>query len=123
MRLVTLGVGAQASPLYAPAGLLVCRGGQRVMLDGGPGAEPRGRIDAWRVCDDRSELRTQLHQLARARGLAATVSAFEDGGLALTPRLVTHTSHPTYGYLIEAAGDEGRLGAGILLLSTMGEGG
>ena len=43
MRLVTLGVGAANSPRYAPAGLLVARGGVRVMLDGGPGAEPPGR--------------------------------------------------------------------------------
>jgi hypothetical protein len=46
MRLVTLGVGAAASPRYLPAGLLVVGGGVRVMLDGGPGAEPAGRLDA-----------------------------------------------------------------------------
>jgi Beta-lactamase superfamily domain len=104
MRFVTVGVGAQDSPLYGPAGLLVCHGRQRVMIDGGPGAEPSGRIDAWLVCDERSELRTALRRLASARGLAPVVAAFKDGGLALTPRPVVHTSHPTYGYLIEAAG-------------------
>src|SRR5262245_32802945 len=51
VRLVTLGVGAQASPLRAgwapdrPCGL-------RVMIDGGPGAEPAARVDAWLVTDE-----------------------------------------------------------------------
>jgi hypothetical protein len=102
MRLVTLGVGALASPVYAPAGLLVCRGKTRVMLDGGPGAVPKGRLDAWLVSDDCSELRAPLRKLARARGLEASVSRFEECGLAITPRPVVHTNHPTYGYLIEA---------------------
>lgn len=43
MGLVLLGIGAMASPRYAPAGLLVERRGCRVMLDGGPGAAPRAR--------------------------------------------------------------------------------
>jgi len=38
-----LGVGAQASPRYRPAGLLVQRGRVRVMIDGGPGAAPAGK--------------------------------------------------------------------------------
>ncbi len=104
MRLVTLGVGAQNSPRYAPAGLLVCGGGHRVMLDGGPGAEPRGTIDAWLVCDAHSELRADLRRLARARGLCPRVSTFVGAGLVLTPRPVRHTRHPTYGYLIRVPG-------------------
>ena len=45
-RLTLLGVGAMNSPRYAPAGLLVECGGSRVMIDGGPGAEPKGELNA-----------------------------------------------------------------------------
>jgi hypothetical protein len=45
-RLTLLGVGAMNSPRFAPAGLLVEHEGSRVALDGGPGAEPEGPIDA-----------------------------------------------------------------------------
>lgn len=104
MRLVTLGVGAQASPVYAPAGLLVCHAGRRVMIDGGPGAVPRGPLDAWLVCDERSELRAELRRLARARGLEPRVASFQAAGLTIRPRPVVHTNHPTFGYVIEGAG-------------------
>jgi hypothetical protein len=104
MRLVTVGVGAQASPVFAPAGLLVARAGVRVMLDGGPGAEPAGPLDAWLVCDARCELRAPLRRLVARHGLEPVVGAFERRGLRLTPRAVVHTSHPTFGYLIEADG-------------------
>jgi hypothetical protein len=56
VRLTLLGVGAMNSPRYAPAGLLVEHRRHRVMLDGGPGAEPRGKIDAWLVTDEQGEL-------------------------------------------------------------------
>jgi hypothetical protein len=104
MRLVTLGVGAQASPRYAPAGLLVEHGGVRVMLDGGPGARPPGRLDAWLVTDERAELMPAIRRLARARGLVPYAGDFERGGLRLRARPVVHTSHPAFGYRIEAAG-------------------
>ena len=74
------------------------------MLDGGPGAEPSGRLDAWRVCDSHSELRAELRRLAQARSLSAVVSPFAKHGLVLTPLPVVHTNHTTYGYLIEADG-------------------
>jgi Beta-lactamase superfamily domain len=102
MRLVTLGVGAADSPRYRPAGLLVARGGVRVMLDGGPGAEPAGRVDAWLVTDERAELRSQLRQLAAERGLRPHAGSFQRGGLRIDARPVVHTSHPTFGYRIEA---------------------
>jgi hypothetical protein len=51
VRFVTLGVGAHASPRYAPAGLLATHAGVRVMIDGGHGAIPPGRLDAWLVLD------------------------------------------------------------------------
>jgi hypothetical protein len=104
VRLVTVGVGAMNSPRYAPAGLLVAAGGVRVMLDGGPGADPGGRLDAWLLTDDRAELISRVRALARARGLAARVAAFESRDLRVEPRPVVHTSHPTVGYEIRAAG-------------------
>ncbi|HEX6422010.1 MAG TPA: MBL fold metallo-hydrolase [Acidimicrobiales bacterium] len=97
------GVGAMASPRYAPAGLLVVCGGRRVAIDGGPGAEPAGRLDAWLVTDDRSELRAALRRLAAERGLEPIVGPWRSGGLGIEPRPVVHTSHPTYGYLVESA--------------------
>jgi hypothetical protein len=102
MRLVTFGVGAAASPRYAPAGLLVARGGVRVMLDGGLGAEPAGRLDTWLVTDERAELRSQLRRLAAERGLRPHAGSFQRGELRIDARPVVHTSHPTFGYLIEA---------------------
>jgi hypothetical protein len=104
MRLVTVGVGAQASPFFSPAGLLVSHAGARVMIDGGPGAEPPASVDAWLVCDERAELRTQIRRLARARGLEPTVAPFAARGLEVTPLPVVHTNHPTFGYLVKAAG-------------------
>jgi hypothetical protein len=104
MRLVTLGVGAQASPRYAPAGLLVAHAGSRVMLDGGPGAVPRGRLDAWLVTDERAELMPAIRRLARARGLVPHAGDFQRGGLRLRAHPVVHTSHPAFGYRIEADG-------------------
>lgn len=104
MRLVTLGVGAQNSPRYAPAGLLVAHGGVRVMIDGGPGAVPSPGLDAWLVTDMRGELIAAIRTLARARGLRPYAGPFERRDLHITARAVVHTSHPTSGYQIEAAG-------------------
>jgi hypothetical protein len=104
MRLVTLGVGAQASPRYAPAGLLVSFGGVRVMIDGGPSATPRTRVDAWLVTDEQSELIAQIRRAAAARGLAPRLGPFERCGLTIRDRPVVHTSHSTCGYRIQAAG-------------------
>jgi hypothetical protein len=101
MRLLTLGVGAQRSPCYAPAGLLVSHRGQRVMIDGGPGAAPEQRLDAWLVCDDRSELQPRLRTLAARQGLVPAVAPFETDHFRVTPHRVVHTNHPTHGYLIE----------------------
>lgn len=100
MRLVTVGVGAQDSPRFAPAGLLVAHRGVRVMLDGGPGAEPPGRLDVWLVTDERAELIGGIRRLARNRGLDVRAADFERGGLRVLCRQVKHTNHPTFGYLI-----------------------
>lgn len=104
-RLTLLGTGAMNSPRFAPAGLLVEHERSKVMLDGGPGAEPRGPLDAWLVTDARAELIRQIDELAAVLRVAPEVGPYKGaGGLALTPRPVEHTAHPTYGYLIEAEG-------------------
>lgn len=100
--LTLLGVGAMNSPRYPPAGLLVAAAGRRVAIDGGPGAEPSGRLDAWLVTDERAELRSELRRLAAARGLVPVVGGVAAGGLEVQPRPVVHTSHPTYGYAIRS---------------------
>jgi len=104
VRLVTLGVGAQNSPRYRPAGLLVAAGPVRIMIDGGPGAVPRGRLDAWLVTDERAELIAQIRKLARPRALRPRAGSVRKPGVSIERRRVAHTSHPTYGYRIRAAG-------------------
>ncbi|HXZ75354.1 MAG TPA: hypothetical protein VEH31_31420 [Streptosporangiaceae bacterium] len=100
LRLTLLGVGAMNSPRFPPAGLLVRYHRRQVMLDGGPGAEPAGRLAAWLVSDERSELRRELRELAAARGLHPRVAAARLADLVIEPHPVTHTSHPTWGYLL-----------------------
>jgi hypothetical protein len=99
-RFTLLGVGAMNSPRFAPAGLLVEHGTARVVIDGGPGAEPPGDLDAWLVTDAKAELIGRLRQMARARGLEPEVRAYAGAGIAIEPHPVVHTTHPTYGYLI-----------------------
>jgi hypothetical protein len=102
LRLTLLGVGAMASPRYGPAGLLLRFAGHRVAFDGGPGAEPPGRLDAWLVTDERAELRTALRRLAAPLGLVPTAAGYRAAGLSVEPHPVAHTSHPTYGFAIRA---------------------
>jgi hypothetical protein len=104
VRLVTLGVGAQNSPRYAPAGLLLARAGVRVMLDGGPGTAPPERLDAWLVTDEVSELAAAIRRMARARGVLPYAGPFRRPGLRITARPVVQTSHPTCGYVIAHIG-------------------
>ncbi len=104
LRLTLLGAGAMNSPRYAPAGLLVEHAGTRVAIDGGPAASPDGPLAAWLVTDEGAELITQLRRLAAAHHLAPHVGRYAYGGLELTPHPVVHTSHDTFGYLIEARG-------------------
>jgi len=72
------------------------------MLDGGPGAEPKGRLDAWLVTDERGELMREIRQLARAKGPEPSARTYSSGGITIKRRRVIHTSHETFGYLIEA---------------------
>jgi hypothetical protein len=92
------------SPRYAPAGLLVEHGATRVAIDGGPGAAPAGRLDAWLVTDEHAELIRELKQLAATHDLVPRASDFVASGIRFTAQPVVHTSHPTCGYLIKAAG-------------------
>lgn len=105
MFFTLLGVGAMNSPRYRPAGLLVTYAGRRVVFDGGPVAElGRGGVDAWLVTDERSELIREIRALARPYGVRPRVAPYGRGALAIHPLPVTHTSHPTYGYLLEVGG-------------------
>jgi len=104
LRLTLLGIGAMRSPRYRPAGLLVEWRGRRVALDGGPGATPRGHLDAWLVTDERSELRSSLRVLAARKGFFCCAAGFAARGLRIAPLEVVHTSHRAFGYRIEAAG-------------------
>jgi hypothetical protein len=104
LRFTLLGVGAMNSPRYAPAGLLAEHGSARVAIDGGPDAEPAGPVAAWLVTDERAELIASLRRLAAARGLVPRVGCYAEQDLDVTPHPVVHTSHPTVGYLVSAAG-------------------
>lgn len=104
VRLTLLGVGAMNSPRYAPAGVLVEYGSSRVIIDGGPDATTRRKINAWLVTDERSELFREIRKLAQRRGLEPQVATYRSDGLTIEPRTVVHTSHRAYGYLIRAAG-------------------
>jgi hypothetical protein len=105
IRCTLLGVGAMNSPRYGPAGLLVVHRGRRIALDGGPGAEPPAEIEAWLVTDASAELAGPIRQLAAQRGLEPVVGDYHMGSVQVRHREVVHTSHPTYGYLLE---DNGR---------------
>lgn len=100
LRLTLLGAGAMNSPRYPPAGLLIRYQRRRVMLDGGPGAEPAGKLAAWLVSDERSELRRELRALSAAHGLQPAVAGISIADLVIEPHPVTHTSHRTWGYLL-----------------------
>ncbi len=104
MRLITLGVGAAASPRYRPAGLLVSCAGARIMIDGGPRSAPNGHIDAWLLTDDHAELAPAIRRSALRRGLRARVTSFQAGSLRIEPRPVVHTNHPTFGYELRGGG-------------------
>jgi hypothetical protein len=102
LRLVTVGVGAQRSPRFAPAGLLVVAAACRLLIDGGPDSAPAGHLDAWLVCDERSELMSAIRRTARQRGLEPRAAGFTGKGLVAECLPVVHTSHPAYGYRIRA---------------------
>jgi ribonuclease BN (tRNA processing enzyme) len=74
------------------------------MLDGGPGAVPRGRLDAWLVTDEQAELIGPIRRLAKALGLRPYAGSFRKNRVRVECRRVAHTSHPTYGYRIRAEG-------------------
>jgi Beta-lactamase superfamily domain len=71
-----------------------------VMIDGGPGAAPDRPVDAWLVTDEQNELRREIRDLAASHGVRPELRRVELDDLAITPRLVEHTSHPASGYLL-----------------------
>ena len=75
------------------------------MIDGGPGAEPKGTIDAWLVADDQSELIGKIRKLAKSKGVRPAVGDFVSRGLSIKAKRVAHTNHVTFGYQI-SAGDK-----------------
>ncbi|WP_200842425.1 MBL fold metallo-hydrolase [Actinomadura sp. K4S16] len=103
-RFSLLGVGAMNSPRFRPAGLLVRHGPDRVMLDGGGDAVPPDRVGAWLVTDDRAELMPDIRRRCRSLDLEPAVAPFRTAGISIEPVPVVHTSHPAYGYRIEAGG-------------------
>lgn len=103
-RLTLTGVGAMNSPRFAPAGLLLEHERARVMFDGGAEGAPEGSLDAWLVTDARAELIGEIRRAARDREVRPLVVRSDAPGLTVRPRKVAHTSHDTYGYLIEAEG-------------------
>lgn len=74
------------------------------MIDGGPGAEPGDRLDAWLVTDERAELISAIRKLAAARGVVPHAGDFKKASLAIDRLPVIHTSHPAFGYRIRADG-------------------
>jgi hypothetical protein len=102
LRLVLLGVGAMNSPRYRPAGVLLTWQNYRVMLDGGGTADPNCAVDAWLVSDDQGELMPKIRRRAAELGVAAGVAQYQAGEVRLRPMDVRHTSHASFGYLIEA---------------------
>jgi hypothetical protein len=104
LTLTTLGVGAAASPRFAPAGLLLEWGECRVMLDGGPGSAPEGPLTAWLVTDERAELIARIRTLGRAMGVEPRMAGLQWNGLTIESLPVVHTNHATCGFLILAAG-------------------
>ena len=103
-RLTLVGVGAMNSPRYRPAGLLVSTpDAGAVLLDGG-GEVPAEPLVGWLVTDLQSELIAQIRRLARPLGLRPQVIPLVVDGVTITPWPVQHTSHPTFGYLIDSGG-------------------
>jgi ribonuclease BN (tRNA processing enzyme) len=74
------------------------------MIDGGPGGTTKRKLSAWLVTDKRSELIRDIRKLAQGKRLEPEVVTYRSDGLIIEPRTVIHTSHPTYGYSIRAAG-------------------
>ena len=70
------------------------------MLDGRPGAIPRGNLDAWLITDEHAELIRELRTLANTRNVEVSVGAYTSPSFTIEPHRVVHTSHPTYGFLI-----------------------
>lgn len=103
IRLTLLGVGAMNSPRFRPAGLLLAWHGTRLMFDGGGDAVPSSRIRAWLVTDLQAELIADIRQHAVRLGVTPLARGYGANEFRVRCMPVAHTSHPTYGYLIDVA--------------------
>lgn len=102
IKLTLLGVGAMNSPRYEPAGLLLSYAGRRVAFDGGAGGVPgAGSLDAWLVTDERAELIWEVRDRARRYGVIPRAGGYDRGRLSVRALPVVHTSHASYGYLLQ----------------------
>ena len=122
LRLTTLGVGAQNSPRYRPAGLLVVCGAVRVMIDGGLGAVPDGRLDAWLVTDERAELIAEIRRAAGAKGLRPHAGHVPQGRGARGAATRGAHQPPDLGIPHPHSTPHGRLGAGVPPVPVLGGG-
>lgn len=75
-----------------------------MIIDAGPHAVLKGRIDAWLLTDDHAELSAAIRRRARKLQLVPAVASFHAGHLRIEPKPVVHTSHPTFGYEIRGSG-------------------
>lgn len=107
LRLRLLGVGAMASPRYAPAGLIAVAPSGSVMLDGGLAAIPDetdAPVRAWLVTDLRAELIADIRRSASTLGLRPETASYQAADLEVEPYPVEHTTHETWGYLLRWEG-------------------
>jgi hypothetical protein len=103
LNLTLIGVGAMNSPRYRPAGLRLAWHDWELLFDGSAGAA-QDAPDAWLVCDLRAELSADIRRAARARGLEPSACDWEADDCRVRALPVVHTTHPTWGYLIEVPG-------------------
>jgi hypothetical protein len=99
-----LGIGAMASPRFAPAGALMEHASLRVLFDGGPGAEASDAIDAWLVTDEDNELMAAIRRAAEAVGVRPAMAGLRGPGWRIDALEVEHTVRRTVGYRIDAGG-------------------
>ncbi|GAA4507526.1 hypothetical protein GCM10023191_066050 [Actinoallomurus oryzae] len=65
---------------------------------------PAPPVDLWLVCDARAELMPQIRRYGRGLNVEPVIKDFHAGGLVVEPLPVVHTSHPTFGYLVQVSG-------------------
>lgn len=107
LRLKLIGTGALNSPRKDEC-LLIEYGDHRILIDAGPDIKADdlpSQLDAILVCDPESWYSKDARRLAKEFELDEEefpkVGSFEAGDLEISPFVVKHTKHKTYGYKIE----------------------